>query len=118
MRSNDAILGTPTDIAFFCLLQQQALIILREYYPELELGTYTHIANSYHIYERHFDLVQNMLEHNLTPESFMEIGCSFVNKEGEPTPELLELMDSVENGIEYKGKDPLFRWIHYQCAEK
>jgi len=28
MRSNDAILGTPTDVAFFCLLQQQMLKLL------------------------------------------------------------------------------------------
>ena len=50
MRSNDLILGTPTDVAFFCLLQIQMLEHLRNHYPELELGTYTHIAHSLHLY--------------------------------------------------------------------
>ena len=58
MRSNDLILGTPTDVAFFCLLQKQMLEHLIPYYPGLQLGTYTHIAHSLHVYERHFDLVK------------------------------------------------------------
>ncbi len=61
MRSNDAILGLPTDIAFFTTLQMQALSHLKKYYPELELGTYTHVVHSLHVYERHFDLVTEML---------------------------------------------------------
>lgn len=116
MRSNDAILGTATDIAFFCILQQQALKLLKPHYPELEMGTYTHIANSYHIYERHFNLVDEMLTVNdFKPDRFLEIGEDFVDIDGNPNEELLNLMDCVENNKEYKGKDPLFRWIDYMC---
>jgi thymidylate synthase len=58
MRSNDAILGTATDFSFFCLLQMQMLKLLKmDKYPELELGSFTHIANSYHVYERHFKFI-------------------------------------------------------------
>jgi hypothetical protein len=35
MRSNDAILGTPTDVSFFTVLQQQALLHLQGMYPDL-----------------------------------------------------------------------------------
>jgi len=116
MRSNDAILGTATDIAFFCILLQQALKLLKPHYPKLEMGTYTHISNSYHIYERHFNLVNEMLKANdFKPERFLEIGQDFVDIDGVPTDELLKLMTCVENNKEYKGKDPLFRWIDYMC---
>lgn len=117
MRSNDAILGTPTDIAFFCLLLQQAHQILKEYYPELEIGSYTHIADSYHIYERHFDLVGNMLANSFLPESFADFKQSFVDKDGIPTDALKQLMDAVENDKMYITNDDLFKWIYYQCAE-
>jgi thymidylate synthase len=116
MRSNDAILGTATDIAFFCILQQQALKLLQPHYPKLELGTYTHIANSYHIYERHFSLVDEMLKANdFKSDSFLEIGQDFVNIQGVPSDEVLKLMNCVENNLEYTGNDPLFRWIDYMC---
>lgn len=116
MRSNDAILGTATDIAFFCILQQQALKLLQPYYPKLELGTYTHIANSYHIYERHFSLVDDMLKANdFKSDSFLEIGQDFVDIDGAPSDEVLKLMNCVENNLEYTGNDPLFRWIDYMC---
>lgn len=67
MRSNDAILGTATDVAFFCVMQMQMYKLLKEKYPDLELGTYTHYAHSMHIYERHFDLVKEMLEEDFVP---------------------------------------------------
>lgn len=56
MRSNDAILGFRNDVYCFAELQKQMA-------GELGIGTgpYTHIANSYHIYERHFDKVRKCI---------------------------------------------------------
>lgn len=68
MRSNDAILGLPTDVAFFTILQMQMLSHLKKYYPGLELGTYTHIVHSLHVYERHFELVGDMLKNEFLPD--------------------------------------------------
>ena len=62
MRSNDLILGVPTDFAFFCILQQHVLNDLKQYYPELTLGSYVHQIDSLHLYERNFNLVKEMLE--------------------------------------------------------
>lgn len=62
MRSNDAILGLPTDFAFFTTLQQQMLTHVNDVYPNVKLGSYTHVVDSMHIYERHFELVKNMLK--------------------------------------------------------
>jgi thymidylate synthase len=111
MRSNDAILGTPTDIAFFCLLQQQALNLLKSTYPDLELGTYTHIANSYHIYERHFELVRDMLKYEFLPKQFPSISQNFIGLNGQPAKELNRLMFTVEIDSPYTTSDPLFNWI-------
>ena len=112
MRSNDAILGTPTDVAFFCLLQQQMLKLLKPYYPDLELGTYTHIANSYHIYDRHFILVDEIIGNDFIEKSFPEIGWNFINEHGDPTEDLQKLMMEAEaNKISDYSEDPLYNWI-------
>lgn len=70
MRSNDIILGLATDVAFFTVLQQQMLLNLKDYgekhkiehLKNLELGRYTHIDHSLHLYQRHFKLVDDMLK--------------------------------------------------------
>lgn len=74
MRSNDAILGTPTDIAFFTILQQQALKHLQVKYPDIQLGKYTHCVDSYHIYEKNFNIVSDMLKSH-----FISVNAPLVN---------------------------------------
>lgn len=77
MRSNDIILGLATDVAFFTVLQQQMLYDLKKYgekndineLKNLKLGRYTHLDHSLHLYQRHFELVDEMLK------------CDFVNVE-------------------------------------
>jgi len=95
MRSNDLILGTPTDVAFFCLLQMQMLEHLRKYYPELELGTYTHIAHSLHLYERHFDLVSEMLIKSFNPTSFPEMREFLIDPQGQALSGIKEIEDEM-----------------------
>lgn len=56
MRSNDIILGLPYDIFLVTMLQEYLATIL-----SVELGDYYHFANSMHLYERHFDLAQDIL---------------------------------------------------------
>ncbi len=114
MRSNDLILGTPTDVAFFCLLQEQMCMHLKKYYPELEMGTYTHIVHSLHIYERHFDLIKDMLKNEFEPMSLPDIEENLIDELGHP----LDLIKSLEESIIkdspdlFKSEDPLLSWIH------
>ena len=35
---------------------------LKEFYPELQIGSYTMFANNIHIYERNFEIFKKMLE--------------------------------------------------------
>lgn len=57
MRSSDVIFGIAYDVPAFTVFQE---ILANEL--NVELGTYTHVSNSLHIYERHFDLARKILK--------------------------------------------------------
>jgi thymidylate synthase len=121
MRSNDAIWGTPTDVAFFCSLQMQALAHLKEFYPELELGTYTHHANSYHIYDRHYDLVSRMLVGEFVPSRLPSIKTNLVSMSGHPTQEFSDIFEFIEHDQDdiliLQEKEDLLTWIVNQFGD-
>lgn len=83
MRSNDLIKGTTFDIPFFTLLQQNMLILLKKYYPNLELGYYYHNATSLHIYESDFELVDKMLGHEFFADQLPEMTAPVINDKGD-----------------------------------
>ena len=62
MRSNDAIFGFCNDVYNFCLFQQLMLNELRVYYPNLSLGSYYHSAGSFHVYERHYKMMDKICD--------------------------------------------------------
>lgn len=114
MRSNDVILGLPTDVAFFATLQSQMLFHLvthgGEEFRELELGTYTHIANSFHLYERHFDLVDRMIREDFIPHQIPKVREELVSVKGKPSP-LFSRLFSTQNDLNEKVGDELMHWI-------
>jgi thymidylate synthase len=111
MRSNDVILGLPTDFAFFVILQSQMLSHLRKHagYPDLQMGTYTHIANSSHVYERHFDIVNKMITSKFQSINIPEVSLDLIDITGEPTPEFKSLFENFNTPIDLK--DDLYNWI-------
>lgn len=60
MRSNDIFYGLTYDAPFFSFLQQSIWHILKETYPDLELGYYYHYADNLHYYERYFELADQI----------------------------------------------------------
>ncbi len=62
MRSNDIIYGFCNDVFVFCLIQQMMLNELSGSYPNLRLGHYFHHAGSLHLYQRHYNLANDILE--------------------------------------------------------
>jgi thymidylate synthase len=110
MRSNDVIWGLPTDIAFFAILQSQMVSHLKHTYPELELGTYTHIANSYHIYEHHFEIVDKMLTSDFLPEYIPSVDKDLITQNSETTSNFKVLSSNIGANSE-SFKDPLYSWI-------
>lgn len=71
MRSQDAILGMGNDAPAFSFVHEMMYQTLKEVYPELEYGEYYHSADSFHIYEKHFD----MLEQIIQGSSYVEYVC-------------------------------------------
>jgi len=61
MRSNDLWLGLTYDLPWFCGLIDRMVGELKETYPDLGRGTYTHIAHSAHIYERDIAKIEKAL---------------------------------------------------------
>ena len=82
MRSNDIILGFMTDYTFFNILHQQAYLHLKEYYPELQMGTYTHISHSMHLYANNYDKVKDMLSEPFEPYATPLLNKSIINEDG------------------------------------
>ena len=70
MRSNDLIKGTTYDIPSFILFQRLMLLRLREVYPDLEIGSYTHFANSFHLYSTDFELVERRLNSQILENAY------------------------------------------------
>jgi len=61
MRSNDVKLGLAYDLPWFVSLLDRMQDDLIETYPELKIGTYTHIAHSMHMYERDLEDISKMI---------------------------------------------------------
>lgn len=69
MRSQDAILGLGNDIPTFSFIQEMIYVSLLEKYPELKMGQYDHFVDSLHVYEKHFQMLKDIIEF----EEFEEI---------------------------------------------
>jgi thymidylate synthase len=69
MRSQDAIFGLGNDAPAFSFILQMVHATMRCHYPELELGFYNHVADSFHVYERHFEMLDKIIapEAEFTP---------------------------------------------------
>jgi len=61
MRSNDVTLGLIYDVVWFISLMEKMRKELLSLYPDLEIGTYTHIAHSMHMYERDLDKINKTI---------------------------------------------------------
>lgn len=61
MRSNDLTLGLVYDLPWFISLMDEMVDELKDVYPDLEVGTYTHIVDSLHIYDRDEEKILKML---------------------------------------------------------
>lgn len=61
MRSNDVVKGLAYDMPWFCSLMDLMLEELKETYPNLKKGRYSHMAHSMHAYEKDFPTIRKML---------------------------------------------------------
>jgi thymidylate synthase len=61
MRSNDLMKGLVYDLPWFVSLMYKMQNELRGVYPDLQIGTYTHLSHSMHIYKRDIPAINKML---------------------------------------------------------
>lgn len=124
MRSNDVIYGFMTDWAFFSVLQYHVYLHLRDYYPDLEMGSYTHISHSMHVYERHYDMIKNMVGPGLNereefiPEELPLLNEPVIHTSGYILPKYEKILKPIIQGEEpdynQKTGNPLIDW----CLEQ
>jgi thymidylate synthase len=72
MRSQDAIYGMGNDLPAFSFVQEIVYRYLLNKYPALEMGTYYHTADSFHIYHWHFDMLEKLID---PKAEFTEVSC-------------------------------------------
>lgn len=80
MRSSDLILGLAYDVPAFTMFQELlAHDLSTRLNKEIGLGSYTHVSNSLHIYDRHFDMVERIIGQDVDCRSIemprIPVGC-------------------------------------------
>jgi thymidylate synthase len=73
MRSSDAIWGLGCDINMFSFIYEIVYNKLLLVYEDLEIGIYHQRADSLHIYEKHFKMVETILSNG--GKNYYEIEC-------------------------------------------
>lgn len=75
MRSQDAIFGMGNDAPAFSFIHEMVCCALRRKYPDLQLGNYHHIADSFHVYERHFSMLDEIVGGHQKRSLYMNVFC-------------------------------------------
>ena len=68
MRSQDAVYGFFNDFYWHCIVYDRMYNQLKKKFVNLQKGKIVWIANSFHVYERHFDMLTKMVEDNVPVE--------------------------------------------------
>lgn len=89
MRSWDLVWGLSYDVPCFVSVQSAIAAALG-----LPLGTYTHVAGSAHVYERHFDMKPGFTEEELPPFGL----SSFLDTQKVAKTALLEFLAALDDG--------------------
>lgn len=113
MRSNDIFYGLTFDAPFFAFVHQHMFLWLKETYPSLRLGTYTHFADNIHFYEHHFELADKIKTNGIESSQYsMQILNPFFeyNQDGEAVLTLdgttfIENVNDTVGNSESKQKD-------------
>lgn len=99
MRSNDLIWGATNDVFCFGMIHRMLLAVLKDFYPYLTLGSYTHKADSLHVYERHWPMLELLVREGMS-------GYRYV---GFPT---ITVDDVDELLNETKGSGEFAKWLN------
>jgi thymidylate synthase len=79
MRSQDAVFGMGNDAPCFSFIHEMVWAALTKQYPDLEMGSYHHIADSFHVYDRHFEVMEKIAE----GDKYIPIECPVISNADE-----------------------------------
>lgn len=102
MRSQDAIFGLGNDLAVFSFIHEMVQVALSETYSQLRLGLFFHHVDSFHVYEKHFDMVEKIIAEPL----FTSIWCPKISSSAE-VKTLLNMGDATS----YKTNFQFINWL-------
>lgn len=115
MRSNDVWGGLPTDVHLFCFIQEVVASWLG-----VELGEYTHIAGSGHIYDDEIESIKNWLDTSHISQYRIATPPAYESSFDETESELLcfqnwlQFLSNRDPKISefpvFAGHDPYLRW--------
>jgi len=111
MRSQDAIFGMGNDAPCFSFIHEMVQVALTEFYPDLVLGEYYHSADSFHVYERHFEMLENLTGIDIVGEpnrkvsksvrpSYQTILCPKISSP-EEVKFLLNITENIPDSFEF-----------------
>jgi thymidylate synthase len=102
MRSQDGIFGMGNDAPCFSFIHEMMYESLKYYYPRLKYGLYHHHCDSFHVYEKHYKMLDKI---TLFRDEFTEVACpKILNKE--------EVDYLIENNFNKTPKDFKFtKWL-------
>lgn len=110
MRSSDALLGIGNDIPAFTIFQElMALDLGRKLGKQIKLGSYMHVSNSLHIYERDYETVKRILASPRPMGSMamppmpgrppIERLLSFEEEVRQPGVDVIQVLDKNASGV-------------------
>lgn len=111
MRSNDVIKGTTFDVPFFMLLQQMMLNAIQKVYPDVKMGTYTHIAHSMHLYESDFELVGKMLEKEFVADEMPKITSTIDILDNTNIVKAISNGERFGDSVEFSENNEFLHWL-------
>lgn len=102
MRSQDAVFGMGNDAPAFSFVHEMVYVSLKATYPELQMGRYHHYANSFHVYERHFDLLEKIV----AGDSHTSVDCPRILDHRE-----IDVLRSVNQSSVVNDEFKFTRWL-------
>lgn len=123
MRSNDLILGTALDVPAFTFMQEMMAMELG-----LDVGFYYHTSNSMHVYERHYQMCEDILKN---ASGKQQVATSMPKLPGKPPVDALMTLEAAARKAETHDElvkvgnsarlldDSLWTdWAHILCAHR
>lgn len=80
MRSNDVVFGFTNDAFCFWQLHRFMYVLLKLKYPDLKLGRYEHFTNSMHVYERHYEMLNEICASGLQGHTEISVPMPTANE--------------------------------------